>query len=449
MHDTHFVVAHLHYVLIGGLMFPMFAGLYYWLPLASGRTPSESISRTAFWMVFIGFHLTFLPMHLTGLLGMTRRSYSYPEQLGVEWLNLLSTAAGFVLAAGTVAILIDAALCFAHGRRARANPWRAGTLEWALRHPVPTYNFASVPVVEDRYPLWHDRGLAGRSAAPDGLLGDPAAGRRELLGTSILGAVPEQVVRLSGSSWQPLLAALTIAALLACFIAKVYLGSALLLVVLVAQLLVWAWTTGDRAALPTVVAAPGLELPVQYACRNAPGWWALVASLLIDGSLFASLVFAYFYLWLGTDAWPPGGMHAGAGPAAWTALVLLAVCWAAAVAAAPMLRRAGGRALAWPMGLAALAGAAFLWLQWRAVAAGTGAPGEHAYASVVWTLAGFHAVHVVVAIIVGLYVAARGWRGYVGVERPLEQRIAAALWTYVAAQGTVAWGVIHLFPEWA
>src|SRR5690606_10800151 len=227
------------------------------------------------------------------------------------------------------------------------------------------------------------------------------------------------------------------------------LGSALLLVVLVAQLLVWAWTTGDRAALPTVVAAPGLELPVQYACRNAPGWWALVASLLIDGSLFASLAFAYFYLWLGTDAWPPGGMHAGAGPAAWTALVLLAVCWAAAVAAAPMLRRAGGRALAWPMGLAALAGAAFLWLQWRAVAAGTGAPGEHAYASVVWTLAGFHAVHVVVAIIVGLYVAARGWRGYVGVERPLEQRIAAALWTYVAAQGTVAWGVIHLFPEWA
>src|SRR5690606_4768110 len=101
VHDTHFVVAHLHYVLIGGLMFPMFAGLYYWLPLASGRWPSDSISRTAFWMVFIGFHLTFLPMHLTGLLGMTRRSYSYPEQLGVEWLNLLSTAAGFVLAAGT------------------------------------------------------------------------------------------------------------------------------------------------------------------------------------------------------------------------------------------------------------------------------------------------------------------------------------------------------------
>ena len=449
VHDTHFVVAHLHYVLIGGLMFPMFAGLYYWLPLASGRMPSESLGRTGFWMVFIGFNLTFLPMHLTGLLGMTRRSVSYPEQLGVHWLNLLSTAAGFVLAAGTVAILLDAALCFRHGRRARANPWRAGTVEWALRHPVPNYNFASVPVVADRYPLWHDRGLAARTADAGGLLGDPASGRREALGSSILGALPEQVIRLSGSTWQPLLAALTIAALLGCFIAKVYLGSALLLAVLLVQVLVWAWTTGDRHAPDRVPAAPGLALPVQYACRNAPGWWALVISLLVDGSLTASLVFAYFYLWLGSDAWPPAGMHAGAGAAAWTALALLGLCWAAAASSAPVLRRGGGGALAWPLGVAALAGTGFLWLQWQAVSAVTGAPAGHAYASVVWTLAGFHAVHVAVAIVVGLFVAARGLRGHVRVGRPLEQRIAAALWCYVAAQGVVAWGVIHLFPEWA
>ncbi len=448
VHDTHFVVAHLHYVLIGGLMFPMFAGLYYWLPLASGRMPSESLSRTAFWMVIVGFHLTFLPMHLTGLLGMTRRAYSYPEQLGVHWLNLLSTAAGFVLAAGTVAILIDAALCFAHGRRARPNPWRAGTLEWALPHPVPAYNFASAPVVADRYPLWHDRGLPAATAGASGLLGDPASGRREALGTSILGAVPEQVIRLSGSSWQPLLAALCIAALLACFIAKLYLGSALFLGLLLVQFATWAWTTGDRHASASVQAAPGLLLPVQYASRNAPGWWALVVSLLVDGSLFASLVFAYFYLWLGTDTWPPPGMHAGSGSVAWAALTLLGACWACAAVLPRVLRRAGGRGLAWPMGLAALCGAGFLWLQWQAVAAGTGAPTVHAYASVVWTLAGFHAVHVGVAILVGLFAAARGWRGHVSVERALEQRIAGALWTYAAAQGAVAWAVIHLFPEW-
>src|SRR5690606_41050223 len=81
-HDTHFVVAHLHYVLIGGLMFPLFAGLYYWLPLASGRMPSERLGRTAFWLVVVGFHLTFVPMHLTGLLGMPRRVYTYSPLLG-------------------------------------------------------------------------------------------------------------------------------------------------------------------------------------------------------------------------------------------------------------------------------------------------------------------------------------------------------------------------------
>src|SRR5690606_13842527 len=164
---------------------------------------------------------------------------------------------------------------------------------------------------------------------------------------------------------------------------------------------------------------------------------------------FASLVFAYFYLWLGTDAWPPAPMHAGADAPAWIALALLGICWIAAAASARLMRRGDGRALAGPMVVAALAGAGFLWAQWQAVASGTSAPDEHAYASVVWTLAGFHAVHVAVAMLVGLFVAARGWSGYVGAERSLEQRIAAALWGYVAAQGIVAWGVNHLFPEGA
>ena len=307
-HDTHFVVAHLHYVLIGGLMFPLFAGLYYWLPLVSGRMPNESLGHTVFWLVFVGFNLAFLPMHLTGLLGMPRRAYTYPEQLGVEWLNLLSTAAGFVMAVGMVAILVDVALCFRHGRRASRNPWQAGTLEWALAHPVPAYNFASIPRVADRDPLWQRAALAGEAARADGLLGDAGHGRRELLGTTMLGGAPEQVIRISHSTWLPLLAALTIAALLACFIAKLYWPAALLLLPLIGLLLSWAWTTGDRTAPLQLEVAPGQTLPTQATCRNAPGWWALVIGLLIDGSLFASLVFAYFYLWLGAEAWPPAGI---------------------------------------------------------------------------------------------------------------------------------------------
>src|SRR5690606_3496114 len=183
-HDTHFVVAHLHYVLIGGLMFPLFAGRYYGLPLASGRMPNESIGRMAFWLVIIGFHLTFVPMHLTGLLGMPRRVYTYSPALGVEWINLLSTAASFVLAVGIVAILVDAALCFLHGRRARANPWRAGSLEWAVPVPMPAYNVASMPSVDDAYPLWRDSGRLERVNRTDGMRGTAARGRSELRPTA-------------------------------------------------------------------------------------------------------------------------------------------------------------------------------------------------------------------------------------------------------------------------
>ncbi|WP_149194356.1 cytochrome c oxidase subunit I [Luteimonas suaedae] len=446
-HDTHFVVAHLHYVLIGGLMFPLFAGLYYWLPLACGRMPSESLSRTAFWLVFIGFNLTFLPMHLTGLLGMPRRVYTYSAELGIEWLNLLSTAAGFVLAFGMLAILIDAALSFLHGARAGRNPWRAGTLEWALPAPPPKYNFASIPEVDGRYPLWERAALADESARPDGLLGDCGHGRRELLGTGLLSATPEQVVRVSHATWIPLSAALTIALLLACFIAKLYLPAMLLLAPLLALFLAWAWTTGDRRAPVRVPAAPGLELPTQYACRNAPGWWGLVITLLIDGALFASLVFAYFYLWLGTGAWPPPGIGIGGWTLPLLALGLLlasggAVQWAVRGTGSGARMRG---ALGWS--LAAVFGAGFLVAHAVALAGPVGPPQVHAYASVVWTLAGFHGVHVVVAMLASGYVVARMRHGYIDATRPLEPRVAAGLWRYTVGQGVVAWAVLHLFPR--
>ncbi|WP_157515121.1 cytochrome c oxidase subunit I [Luteimonas abyssi] len=445
-HDTHFVVAHLHYVLIGGLMFPMFAGLYYWLPLVSGRMPSESIGRTAFWMVFIGFNLAFLPMHLTGLLGLPRRVYTYPLDLNVHWLNLLSTAAGFVLAVGMVAILIDVALSFRHGHRARQrNPWDAGTMEWALAWPVPQYNFASVPKVDDRYPLWTTPALADDSARADGLLGDPRDGRREVLGTGLLGAEPEQVIRVSTSTWWPLLAALNIAALLACFIGKVYWGAALLVLPLLGLFGAWLWTTGDRHAPRALDIGDGRVLPTQYGARNAPGWWALVIALLIDGSLFASLVFAYFYLWLGTPAWPPEGMTIGPLGLPLAALTLLAAQGAATWWAGRALRR-GTSAVPALLATAAL-GAVMAIVHVSALADPVGPPQAHAYASVVWTLVGFHLVHVVVAVLVSGFVAARARAGYVDAARPLEARIATGLWRYTVGIGIVAWIVIHMFPR--
>jgi len=445
VHDTHFVVAHMHYVLIGGLLFPLFAGLYYWLPLVSGRLPNESLSRTAFWMVFIGFNLAFLPMHLTGLLGLPRRVYTYSMELGVEWLNLLSTAAGFVLAVGIVAILVDVALTFRHGRRSPRNPWQAGTLEWTLQAPVPNYNFVSAPRVEGRYPLWEQPGIGEETRRPDGLLADASHGRREILGTGILSAVPEQVIRISHSTWLPLLSALTLAVLLAAFLAKQFLWSALMILPLLGLFARWLWTTGDRRAPALIDAGQGLTLPMQLGARNAPGWWAMVIALLIDGSLFASLVFAYFYLWLGAETWPPHGTGAD--------LLLPAVALALLLASEATMRwarhgqrRASEAGLRLGLVASVILGVLFLVVHAITLVNDVGVPQTHAYHSVVWTLAGFHAVHVVVAVLAALFAWFDSLKALTSV-RELNGRICAALWRYAVVQGVISMAIIHLFPR--
>ncbi len=446
-HDTHFIVAHLHYVLIGGLMFPLFAGLYYWLPRMTGRMPSETMSRTAFWLVFIGFNLTFLPMHLTGLMGLPRRVYTYSETLGVSWLNLLSTAAAFVLAVGIVAILVDVLLSIRHGRRSGHNPWGASSLEWAIPAPVPNYNFASIPRVETGWPLWDTPELAEEANSVRGLLGSPDHGKRELLGTGLLSAAPEQVIRISSSTWLPLLTAACIGVLLTFFLAKVYAGAALMLLPLVWLLGRWLWTTGDPRGPSQVDVTADLRLPTQASARNAPGWWALLIALLIDGSLFASLVFSYFYLWLDAPVWPPASSSIGGW--LWPLLALGLLAASEPVVSWARKRGLEGRLQAQQLALgAAIAlGAGFLVAHLIALSQALGAPQEHAYSSVAWTLAGFHAVHLVVAILALVFVWLRARRGYGGPHRHLETRVAAGLWRYVVGQGIVAWAVVHLFPR--
>jgi cytochrome c oxidase subunit I+III len=155
--DTYFVVAHLHYVLIGINLFPVMAGLYYWFPKMTGRMLSERLGYWNFWTMFIGFNLGFFPMHIAGLLGMPRRIYTYPAGLGWDTVNLITTIGAFVFAVGVLLLVANVLWSRTRGAPAGPNPWDGPTLEWATGSPPPPYNFAVIPTVGSRHPLWEDR----------------------------------------------------------------------------------------------------------------------------------------------------------------------------------------------------------------------------------------------------------------------------------------------------
>src|SRR5690625_4789865 len=246
VHDTHFVVAHLHYVLIGGMIFPVLAATAYWLPHMTGRMPSGPVGTTAFWLIFAGFNLTFLPMHLTGLLGMPRRVYTYDASAGWDMLNLLSSLGGFMQAIGFGLFILDMILLARLGRSAARNPWGAGTLEWAMPTPPPSYNFASVPEVGGRYPLWDNPDLGVEQVRGRHWLATAAAGQRQTLSVDVVSGRPASVVILPGSTWLPLYAGLATAMLFIAFLFKQYWLSAAGASLALVFFLRWAWQGGLR-----------------------------------------------------------------------------------------------------------------------------------------------------------------------------------------------------------
>lgn len=184
VHDTYFVVAHFHYVLIGGAVFPLIGAVYYWFPKMTGRMMSETLGCISFWLIFVGFHLTFFPMHILGLQGMPRRIYTYQPEMPWAGLNLFVSLSAVVLATGFLVFFIDVVRSFAKGRPAGDNPWGAATLEWATASPPPPFNFRSIPVVGSRDPLWEN---TGELPVVAGMRVD----RREILVTSVVEALPE------------------------------------------------------------------------------------------------------------------------------------------------------------------------------------------------------------------------------------------------------------------
>ncbi|GLU32063.1 cytochrome c oxidase subunit I [Trinickia caryophylli] len=242
--DTYFVVAHLHYVLIGINVFPVVGGTYFWFPKFTGRMMGERRGRIAFWLMFVGFNLGFFPMHLAGLLGMPRRIYTYGADMGWTTVNLLTTIGSFVFAAGVLVFLVDIVYSRRHGRIAGPNPWDAPSLEWAVSSPPPVYNFAVLPTVASRHPLWEGR-MEGehpvgspRSRTDEGYLLDQG---REALGTTALEASPYVILKMPEDSYAPFLLGVFSALFFAALAFLAWVPAALMLGACAVSVIVWLW----------------------------------------------------------------------------------------------------------------------------------------------------------------------------------------------------------------
>ena len=203
--DTYFVVAHLHYVLIGGAVFPLFGAFFYWFPKVTGRMLNERMGHWQFWLFFIGVNLTFFPMHQLGLEGMPRRIYTYLAESGWGTLNLVSIIGAVIVDLSMLLFVLNVFLHFRHGERASDNPWGAPTLEWSTRSPPPPFNFLMLPVVSSREPLW-----ARKSSGATHVSG-LAANAREGLVTTVLDALPDVRYTYPSPGIWPFIAALAVA----------------------------------------------------------------------------------------------------------------------------------------------------------------------------------------------------------------------------------------------
>ncbi|MFN7931455.1 MAG: cytochrome c oxidase subunit I [Blastocatellia bacterium] len=261
VHDTYFVVAHFHYVLIGGAVFPLLGGFYYWFPKFTGRMLSERVGRWVFWLFLIGFNLTFFPMHQLGLKGMPRRVYTYLPEMGWGGLNLLATFGGVIIVVSMLLFIVDAVRSLRVGEKAADNPWDAGTLEWATSSPPPPYNFAPLPTVAGSEPLWDKR---DDQPVLTGVRGD----LREVLITSVMDAEPDHKTLMPDATIWPFLSAVAVAGL---FVGSIFTPWAVPLgaIPVTAALIGWFWPNRKEHEEQLDAEQDAAGVPLQPAERQA------------------------------------------------------------------------------------------------------------------------------------------------------------------------------------
>jgi cytochrome c oxidase subunit I+III len=385
-------------------------------------------------------------MHLSGLMGMPRRVYTYPSMLGWDLMNMLSTIGAFMLASGVVVFLVDLIRNLRPTLDDNAgNVWESGTLEWIANG---TYGIRSIPHIVSREPLWDQPGLREAVDAGRWYLPNAPTGGRETIVTSPIEAMPQQVLRLPGPGWPPLLAAVFTAAFFMLLTVKLVTLAAICGFSAIAMILVWMWSS-DPAPVAPVEIGDGIKLPVYVTGPASHSWWAMVVLLLVAGSLYLSFVFSYLYLWtVSPQVWPrPGVLPALSSPVVSAALLALssAVVWFA------------GRTLP----ARSRSGIPFMALLVLAVCALVAALGNETFAH--WSTglrpdADAHAAMVYLSVFLQTQLAVPLiiWTGFL-IARRIGGRLGplhrvtfdnlALLWHYTVAQSLLGLLLVHGFPR--
>lgn len=449
VHDTYFVVAHFHYVLVGGMVLPVLAAIYYWYPTVSQYPLSERVGKWVFWLFFIGLNVTFFTMHVTGLMGMPRRVYTYLAVMEWDLLNMISTVGSYMMAASVAILIFDIVRNYHFSFSENAgNVWNAGTLEWMRTY---TYGTRSIPEVDSRYPLWTRPELTDETDKGRYFLPGTVTGHREALVTSPIDARPVYVMLVPGPHWGPFLGGVATTVFFYLLTLKLVTLALCFGIAAIGFILWWIWDLDHGPVRAPAHVGGTYVLPVYMPGSVNHSWWGTVSLILVAGAFFTCLVFSYFFLWLvNPNAWPPASITLPS--LAWPATA--GALYAASSGAIHIASRALHRADEighWPVRLLLIAAPVLFiagvgvqfWAEWQAEVR----PTEHSYGAMVYMFAAQQGFYAAVLLVMAGFTIARSVAGKLNPIRRVTFDNTMLLWHYVTAQGLVALAILSLFPR--
>jgi cytochrome c oxidase subunit 1/cytochrome c oxidase subunit I+III len=430
----------------------------------TGRLLDETLGRWQFWLFFIGFNVTFFPMHLLGLEGMPRRMWTYPAGMGWSGMNLIATIGAWTIGLSVLLFIVNVWRSWRHGQVSTADPWGGGTLEWSTAAPPPPHNFDVLPIVRGRDPLWESVGGDARIACVSGL----AADAREVLLTTALDARPDLRMLFPSPSPWPLISALATTLL---FIGSIFTPNAVIWgsVPVAIALIAWFWPrrshneTGLSLELPPwdARAVEGGEVRRSASSRatldvrklptfafgvRSPMWWATFGLMLIEGTAFAIAIAMYFYLRSVNATWP---LNAPPPDLRWgtlNTLVLLVSLLPNEAARRAAHRGDRVRSRLWLSVCLAFA-LVFLVVRGLEFASLNVSWYTNAYGSIVWLLMGLHTTHLITDTIDTTVLAVLLFTGPFEGRRFVDISENAVYWYFVVLSWLPIYAVVYLAPR--